>query len=44
MSIASVLDAQQVETFSRDGYLFLPGFYSGSEIRRIAELCSVSRI
>jgi hypothetical protein len=37
MSIASVLDAQQVETFSRDGYLFLPGFYSGSEIRRIAE-------
>ena len=35
MLMPSVLDAQQVETFWRNGYLYLPGFFSASEIRQI---------
>ena len=37
MVMESALGEQQVETFHRDGYLFLPGFFSGAEIGRIAD-------
>ncbi len=36
MEMTSGLDERQIENFRRDGYLFLPGFFSGAELRRIA--------
>jgi len=36
MKMGPAIDEQHVETFRRDGYLFLPGFFSKAEMRRIA--------